>query len=86
MPSNCEKAIVERMKLKYGLINKLEESGALYKTEIALLKDEATLTIDTSGTGLHKRGYRVGQGEAPLKETLAAALVQLTNWKRPAFD
>ncbi len=76
-----KKAIVERMKLKYGLINKLEESGALYKTEIALLKDEATLTIDTSGTGLHKRGYRVGQGEAPLKETLAAALVQLTNWK-----
>lgn len=64
MSGNCKKAIVERMKLKYGLINKLEESGALYKTEIALLKDEATLTIDTSGAGLHKRGYRVGQGEA----------------------
>ena len=83
-----KKAVVERMKLKYGLINKLEESGALYKTEIALLKDEATLTIDTSGAGLHKRGYRVGQGEAPLKETLAAALVLLTNWKpdQPLID
>ena len=41
----------------------------------------ATLTIDTSGTGLHKRGYRTDQGEAPLKETLAAALILLTNWK-----
>lgn len=79
-----KKAIVERMKLKYGLVNKLEESGALYKTEVAILKDEVTLTIDTSGTGLHKRGYRVGQGEAPLKETLAAALVLLTNWKPEA--
>lgn len=59
----------------------MPETGALYKTEVALLKDIATLTIDTSGTGLHKRGYRVGQGEAPLKETLAAALIMLTNWK-----
>ncbi|WP_339228007.1 class I SAM-dependent RNA methyltransferase [Oceanobacillus sp. FSL K6-2867] len=83
--SDCQaivkKAIAERLKLKYGLAAKMPETGALYKTEVALLKDIATLTIDTSGTGLHKRGYRVGQGEAPLKETLAAALIMLTNWK-----
>ncbi|WP_424474903.1 THUMP domain-containing class I SAM-dependent RNA methyltransferase [Oceanobacillus kimchii] len=79
-----KKAIVDRLKRKYGLINKLTETGALFKTEVSILKDKVTLTIDTSGTGLHKRGYRVGQGEAPLKETLAAALVQLTNWK-PEF-
>ncbi|MCS0542867.1 class I SAM-dependent RNA methyltransferase, partial [Aeromonas veronii] len=47
---------------------------------VALLKDVVTLTIDCSGVGLHKRGYRAGQGEAPLKETLAATLVKLTNW------
>lgn len=75
-----KKALVERMKLKYGMISKLPETGAMYRVEIALLKDEATLTIDTSGVGLHKRGYRVGQGDAPLKETLAASLVSLTNW------
>ena len=46
-----------------------------------MLKDIATLTIDASGVGLHKRGYRVDQGEAPLKETLAASLIKLTNWK-----
>ena len=47
-----------------------------------MLKDIATLTIDASGVGLHKRGYRMDQGEAPLKETLAASLIKLTNWKR----
>jgi putative N6-adenine-specific DNA methylase len=52
----------------------------LFKIEVALHKDVALLTIDASGSGLHKRGYRVDQGEAPLKETLAAALVMLTNW------
>ena len=45
--------------------------------EVSMLKDIATLTIDTSGAGLHKRGYRLDQGEAPLKETLAAALIKL---------
>src|SRR5690625_6116517 len=47
----------------------------------ALLKDKATQTLYTSGSGLHKRGYRFGQGKAPVKETLAASLVQLTNWR-----
>lgn len=75
-----KKAIVERLKKKYGVASWLKETGSFYRVEIALHKDEALLTIDTSGSGLHKRGYRVGQGEAPLKETLAAALVQVTNW------
>lgn len=76
-----KKSIAEKLKLKYGLASKMPETGALYKVEVAILKDMVTLTMDTSGVALHKRGYRVGQGEAPLKETMAAALVQLTNWK-----
>src|SRR5699024_6559669 len=83
-----KKAIAERLKLKYGIAFNMPEKKGLFKIEVALLKDMATLTIDTSGNGLHKRGYRVGQGDAPLKETLAAALVMLTNWKpdRPLID
>lgn len=90
--SDCQaivkKAIVERLKQKHGIANRLSESGEQYKVEVALLKDQVTLTIDTSGVGLHKRGYRTGQGEAPLKETLAAALIQLTNWRAdlPLYD
>ncbi|WP_373896138.1 class I SAM-dependent RNA methyltransferase [Virgibacillus sp. CBA3643] len=76
-----KKATAERLKLKYGLASKMPETGALYKVEVAIRKDTATLAIDTSGKGLHKRGYRIGQGDAPLKETMAAALVMLTNWK-----
>lgn len=76
-----KKAIAERLKLKYGVVSKMPETGAMYKVEVALLKDTATLSLDTSGVGLHKRGYRVGQGNAPLKETLAASLVLLTNWR-----
>lgn len=83
--SDCQsivkKAVVDRLKWKHGIAGKLPETGALYRIEVALLKDIATLTLDTSGAGLHKRGYRTGQGDAPLKETLAAALIQLTNWK-----
>lgn len=90
--SDCQaivkKAIVERLRIKYKKAGWLEENGPLFKIEVSLLKDTAMLTIDCSGTGLHKRGYRVGQGEAPLKETLAAALVMLTNWtpERPFVD
>jgi putative N6-adenine-specific DNA methylase len=76
-----KKAIVERLRQKHGLVSRLPETGALYRVEVALLKDVATLTIDTSGAGLHKRGYRIQQNEAPLKETLAAALIKLTNWR-----
>lgn len=90
--SDCQaivkKAIVERLKRAYNRIARFEENGPLFKLEIAMLKDVATITLDTSGVGLHKRGYRVDQGEAPLKETLAAALVMLTNWQpdRPLVD
>ncbi|WP_043933641.1 THUMP domain-containing class I SAM-dependent RNA methyltransferase [Bacillus sp. EB01] len=90
--SDCQaivkKAIVEKMKLRYKKVSRFEETGALYKIEVSLLKDVATISLDTSGAGLHKRGYRAGQGEAPLKETLAAALVQLTNWypEKPFID
>jgi putative N6-adenine-specific DNA methylase len=83
--SDCQaivkKAIVERLRTHYKKTSWFEENGPLFKIEVSLVKDVATLTLDTSGTGLHKRGYRVDQGEAPLKETLAAALVMLTNWK-----
>lgn len=83
-----KKAIVERMKQHYKRLGFLDESGATYKIEVSILKDVATLTIDTSGIGLHKRGYRQAQGEAPLKETLAAALVQISKWNpnRPFVD
>ncbi|GKV67986.1 RNA methyltransferase [Sporosarcina sp. NCCP-2716] len=83
-----KKAIAERLKTAYGRIGFLDETGPLFKLEISILKDKATLTIDSSGAGLHKRGYRVGQGDAPLKETLAAALVKLTKWNpdRPFAD
>ncbi|OLS40285.1 class I SAM-dependent RNA methyltransferase [Bacillus sp. MRMR6] len=90
--SDCQaivkKAVVERMKSTYKRNSWFDENGALFKIEVALLKDVATITIDASGQGLHKRGYRVDQGEAPLKETLAAALVSLTNWKdeKPFID
>lgn len=75
-----KKAVVEKMKEKYKQ-NWFEETGPRYTIEVALLKDIATLTIDTSGAGLHKRGYRKLVGQAPLKETLAAALVSLSRWR-----
>ncbi|TQR19736.1 THUMP domain-containing class I SAM-dependent RNA methyltransferase [Psychrobacillus vulpis] len=83
-----KKAIVERLKLAHKRIGFLDESGATYKIEVSILKDIATITIDTSGAGLHKRGYRQEQGEAPLKETLAAALVKISKWSpnRPFVD
>lgn len=74
-----KKAVVESLKGKYKTSWFKEERGT-YKIEVALLKDIATLTIDTSGAGLHKRGYRTLSNRAPLKETLAAALIQLSYW------
>lgn len=82
--SDCQaiakKAVVESMKKRYHK-EWFAEDGPEYKIEVSLLKDTATITIDTSGEGLHKRGYRTGGGEAPLRETLAAALVRLARWK-----
>ncbi len=76
-----KKAIVERLKAVYGL-EWLPETGADYVVQVALRKDVATLTLDTSGSGLHKRGYRKQAVRAPLKETMAAGLVQLSYWRR----
>jgi putative N6-adenine-specific DNA methylase len=82
--SDCQsivkKAVVNKLQHTYKRTTWFEEQGPLYRIEVSILKDVATLTIDASGVGLHKRGYRLAQGEAPLKETLAAALVMLTNW------
>ncbi|EPE3001299.1 THUMP domain-containing class I SAM-dependent RNA methyltransferase [Staphylococcus pseudintermedius] len=75
-----KKAIVERLKNAHKVSGWLDESGAKYPVEVAILKDKVLLTIDTSGSGLNKRGYRLAQGEAPIKETLAASLVKLANW------
>ncbi len=75
-----KKAIVEKMKERYPR-NWFEETGPRYRIQVALLKDKVTLTIDTSGAGLHKRGYRKLSSEAPLKETLAAALVTISRWR-----
>ncbi|WP_433742774.1 THUMP domain-containing class I SAM-dependent RNA methyltransferase [Falsibacillus pallidus] len=90
--SDCQaivkKAIAEKLKSHYKRNSWLEETGPLFKIEVSLLKDTATITIDASGAGLHRRGYRTGQGEAPIKETLAAAMIQLTSWTpdRPFVD
>ncbi|HZK44381.1 MAG TPA: THUMP domain-containing protein, partial [Syntrophomonadaceae bacterium] len=82
--SDCQaivkKSIVEKMKETYK-INWFEETGDLYKIEVALLNDMVTLTLDTSGAGLHKRGYRKLSSDAPLKETLAAAMINISRWK-----
>lgn len=75
-----KKAIVERLKSCYQK-QWFDETGPKYAVEVALLQDVVTLTIDTSGVGLHKRGYRQLSGQAPLKETLAAAMVNLSFWK-----
>ena len=78
--SVVKKAVVNAMKRRYKR-SMFPEDGPVYKIEIAFLKDIATLTIDTSGAGLHKRGYRLTGGEAPLRETLAAAVIRLSKWK-----
>ncbi|HEX3029444.1 MAG TPA: class I SAM-dependent RNA methyltransferase [Clostridia bacterium] len=76
-----KKAVVERLKTKYKR-DWFEEQGPKYRIEVALLKDMATLTIDTSGAGLHKRGYRKLVSGAPLKETLACAMILISRWNK----
>lgn len=79
--SIVKKAVVERLKEKYK-IDWFTETGAEFTIQVSLLKDTATLTIDTSGAALHKRGYREEAVLAPLKETLAASLVMLSFWDK----
>jgi putative N6-adenine-specific DNA methylase len=78
--SIVKKAVVERLKAAYDTEH-LPETGPAFTIQVSLLKDTAVLAIDTSGAGLHKRGYREKAGEAPLKETLAAGLVALSSWR-----
>ncbi len=74
--SIVKKAAVERLKSKYG-ISYFEETGAMFKIQFSILKDHVTVCIDSSGAGLHKRGYRRNSNAAPIKETLAAGIIDL---------
>lgn len=71
--SIIKKAIVERLKFKFN-ISWFEETGSVYKIRFSILKDNVTMMIDSSGDSLHKRGYRSNSNDAPIKETLAAAM------------
>jgi putative N6-adenine-specific DNA methylase len=79
--SIVKKAMVERLKNTYH-IDWFEEDGSEYPLRIFLMKDEVTVALDTSGDSLHKRGYRTMHGKAPISETLAAALILLTPWRK----
>lgn len=76
-----KKAIVDRLSGKYNLL-RFPEDGSEYPIRITILKDEVTVGLDTSGESLHKRGYRKLTVKAPITETLAAALISLTPWKK----
>ena len=78
--SVMKKAMVERMKSHYHL-NTFPESGASFPVRVVLMKDKVTVGLDLSGDSLHKRGYRKLVSKAPITETLAAALLDLTPWK-----
>ena len=78
--SIVKKAIAARLGSKYGLTT-LPETGALYQVQFSIMGDEAALMLDTSGPGLHKRGYRAQGVAAPLRETLAAGLVLLSRYR-----
>lgn len=75
-----KKAVVERLKTRYRT-SWFEESGALYQIQFSIMKDVVSVCIDTSGDGLHKRGYRPAHNVAPLKETMAAALVSFSRYR-----
>ena len=82
--SDCQKiikkAVVERLKGVYG-IGWFPEDAEVYQIQFSIMKDVASLCIDTSGDGLHKRGYRPAHNAAPLKETMAAAMVTLSRYR-----
>ena len=79
-----KKAASRRLGEKYG-ISWLPETGAKYQLQFSLMNDRAQLFLDTSGPGLHKRGYRANANDAPLRETLAAAMVILTRYRGREF-
>lgn len=75
-----KKAAARRLGEKYH-VGWLPETGALYQLQFSIMKDQAELFLDTTGAGLHKRGYRAVGNDAPLRETLAAAMVQLSRYR-----
>ena len=79
-----KKAASRRLGEKYG-VNWMPETGIKYQLQFAIMNDKVTLYLDTTGPGLHKRGYRAVGNEAPLRETLAAAMVQLTRYRGREF-
>lgn len=79
--SIAKKAMVERMSEAYKT-DKFPESGLSFPVRIFLMKDQVLVTLDTTGVPLHKRGYRTYTSKAPISETLAAALIMLTPWKK----
>lgn len=79
-----KKSIVERLKTVYN-VDYFKETGPLYRIKVQILNDIVTLQVDTSGEALHKRGYRAKNNDAPIKETLAAALIYLTKWKGEGY-
>lgn len=79
--SIVKKAIVESLKKSYLETGLLKEDKEKYPIFVFIHKDKVTLTIDTSGTALHKRGYRERANKAPIRETLAAAIMELVPWK-----
>ena len=79
--SIMKKAMVERLKEKYG-VSWFPETGSSYPLRVFIYKDVVTIGLDTTGVSLHKRGYRTMTSKAPITETLAAALILLTPWHR----
>ncbi|MCL1805512.1 MAG: class I SAM-dependent RNA methyltransferase [Clostridiales bacterium] len=83
--SDCQaivkKAIVERLKGKYKKTTWFPETGPVYQVEFRITNDVASIMLDTSGDGLHKRGWRKLGSQAPLKETIAAVMLTLSNWR-----
>lgn len=88
--SITKKAVVKKLQAFYHRPENvpLQEVGSEYKIEVSILKDKATIMIDTTGTSLFKRGYRVEKGGAPIKENMAAAILELSNWypDKPLID
>lgn len=82
-----KKGIINRLSEYYN-IDTLSEAGSPVRIEADFNKDKLTLCLDTSGEALHKRGYRLNTGEAPIKETLAAGIILLSNWNfnKPLYD
>lgn len=85
-----KKAVVKKLQKVYHRPDgvSLQENGAEFRIEVSILKDKATVMIDTTGASLFKRGYRVEKGGAPIKENMAAAIIELSNWypDKPFID